>query len=99
MLGFYAAHQPRQLEYEIGRRGLSIGGKYHGYDEFKSFSILPEGAFSSIVFMPLKRFAPPITIYYAPEDEEKILAVLSGSLPYEEPRRDAVDSLMKRIRF
>lgn len=99
VLAFYASHQPRQLEYTADQNGIQIGHKFRSYDEFKSFSVVPEGAFSSIVFMPLKRFAPATTIYYPPEDEDKILAILSNQLPYEEPRRDAVDNLMRRIRF
>jgi hypothetical protein len=99
LMGVYGSHQPRQLEYKISPRGLSIGGKYHTYEEFRSFSVLQEGAFSSINFMPLKRFAIPLTIYYAPEQEEEIISLLSGSLPFEEHRSDAVDTLMRRIRF
>jgi hypothetical protein len=99
LMGVYGSHQPRQLEYQISPRGLSIGGKYHSYEEFRSFSVLQEGAFSSINFMPLKRFAVPLTIYYAPEQEEQIIGLLSGSLPFEEHHSDAVDTLMRRIRF
>jgi hypothetical protein len=99
VLGSYGSRQPRQLDYHLDGQGIGIGPKRYFYGEFKSFSVIPEGAFSSITFMPLKRFSPPISIYYAPEDEEKILALLSQYLPFEEPRRDAVDSLMRRIRF
>jgi len=99
LLGIYASHQPRQLEYEINQNGIGIGGKYHSYDEFKSFSVVPEGAFSSIVFMPLKRFGVPLTIYYAPNDEDTILDVLSDQLPFEAHHFDLIDSILKRIRF
>ncbi|PIZ63306.1 hypothetical protein COY17_00815 [Candidatus Saccharibacteria bacterium CG_4_10_14_0_2_um_filter_52_9] len=99
LLAVYAARQPRQLQYRLDGQGIIIGDKHYGYHEFRSFSVLPEGAFSSIVFMPLKRFAPPISIYYAPEDEDGILNLLSERLPFEQARRDAVDSLMRRIRF
>ena len=99
IFGIYAAHKPRQLEYQLDQSGLTIADKHYPYHEFKTFSLQPEGAFASIVFMPLKRFAPVTTIYYPPEDEDKILTVLSAHLPFEEPRRDAVDSLMRRIRF
>ena len=95
----YGAHKPRQLEYRVDIRAVTIGGKTYGYDQFRSFSVIPEGAFSSIVFMPLKRFAVPITIYYAPQDEDKIVELLSVQLPYEQRRRDAVDSLMRKVRF
>ncbi len=99
VLGSYGTRKPRQLEYQVDQKGLTIGGKHHSYEEFKSYSVTPEGAFSGISLMPLKRFAPIITIYYASEDEERIMAVLSPQLPYEEPQRDTVDSLMRRIRF
>lgn len=99
VLAIYGSHQPRQLEYKLDQRGISIGPRSFSYNEFRSFSVIPEGAFSSIVLMPLKRFAAPISIYYAPEDEERILAVLNNKLPFEQARRDAVDSLMRRIRF
>jgi hypothetical protein len=99
VFGSYGSRQPRQLDYHLDGQGIGIGPKRYRYGEFKSFSVIPEGAFSSITFMPLKRFSPPISIYYAPEDEEKILALLSQYLPFEEPRRDAVDSFMRRIRF
>jgi uncharacterized membrane protein len=99
VFGVYGARRPRQIQYRVDQRSLTIGDKRHGYDEFKSFTVMPEGAFSSIIFMPLKRFSTVTTIYYAPEDEEKILKILTGSLPYEEPRRDAVESLMRRIKF
>jgi hypothetical protein len=49
--------------------------------------------------MPLKRFATLTTVYYAPEDEDKIVNLLSKHLPLEEHKLDAVDHLMQRIRF
>ncbi len=97
--GIYAGHKPRELEYQVDTRGLSIGQKHFSYHQFKSFSVLPEGAFSSIVFMPLKRFAPPTTIYYPPEDENRIVSLLGNYLPHEERGHDAIDRLMHRIHF
>jgi hypothetical protein len=99
LLGVYAARSPRQLEYRLDRQGISVGNKHRPYDEFRSFSLAREGAFSSIVLMPLKRFAVPLTLYYAPTDEEQIVAILVDQIPFEEHRLDAVDSLMRRIRF
>jgi hypothetical protein len=99
LLGVYGSHKPRQLEYIVDGHGIGIGQKYYAYDEFRSFSVASDGAFSSLVFMPLKRFALPLTVYYAPDDEDRILGILSDRLPLEAHRQDAVDSLMKRIRF
>jgi hypothetical protein len=95
----YGARQPRQLPYRLDQSGLQIGDRHFPYGAFKSFAIMPEGAFSSIVLVPLKRFSPLTTIYYAPQDEERITAILSGHLPYEERKHDPIDKLMQRIRF
>jgi hypothetical protein len=99
ILGVYGARQPRQLDYRLNNRGLSIGPKHYDYNEFRSFMIMPEGAFSSIVFMPHKRFAPSLTIYYPPDDEQAIVGILDNQLPSEEGKRDAIDHLLHRIRF
>lgn len=99
VLGIYASHKPRQLEYQIDNQGIGIGQKRYDYREFKSFSVMPEGAFASIIFMPLKRFSPPLAIYYAPDDEDKIMGFLLDRLPFEEHKPDAADRLVRRIRF
>ncbi|HVV66478.1 MAG TPA: hypothetical protein VHB72_00185 [Candidatus Saccharimonadales bacterium] len=98
-LGVLANRKPRQLQYGLNGSGISIGSKHFDYGAFKSFSVVPEGAFSSIVLTPLKRFAPLTTIYYAPEDEDKILGVLSSFLPLQEQRPDAIDTVARRLRF
>jgi hypothetical protein len=99
LLGVYGARKPRELQYGLGPDIITIGDKQFHYGEFRSFSIIDDGAFSSIVFMPLKRFAPLLTIYYAPEDEDRIVAMLADRLPMDEHKLDAVDRLMRRIRF
>jgi hypothetical protein len=97
--GFYGARQPRQLQYSLDGRGLSIGQRHFFYEQFRSFSIMPEGAVSSIVFMPLKRFAMLTTIYYDPADEPKIIDLLIDRLPHEDRQKDMFDRLLWRIRF
>jgi hypothetical protein len=99
MLATYAARKPRQLNYQLDPAGLTIGTRHYSYNEFRSFSIVPEGAFSSIVFSPLKRFGTLTTIYYDPQDEERIVETISHRLPHEEHRPDPIDGMMRRIRF
>jgi len=99
ILAAYGSHKPRQLQYRVDKRGITVGQKTYSYGEFQSFSLVPEGAFASITFMPLKRFAAPLSIYFAPDDGDKIVELISQQLPYEQRRRDAVDSLMRKIRF
>jgi hypothetical protein len=98
-LGYFGSHKPRQLHYQIDGEGLTIENKFYDYGGFMSFSVLPEGAISSIIFLSHKRFLPPLTIYYDPADEQKIIDTLSARIPLEPGRRDAIDRLITRIRF
>lgn len=95
----YAGHKPRVLTYRLDRDGLTIGGKLYAYGQFHSFSVMEEGAIPSIVFMPLKRFMPLLTIYYDPKDEDTIVGMLAERLPLEQRKRDAIDSMLHKIRF
>lgn len=99
LFGFYAGHKPRQMSYSLDDRGLMVGGRFLPFSEFRSFSVVPEGAFASIELAPLKRFATVTTIYFDPADEDKIVSLLAAHLPMEEVQQDSVDQLMRRIRF
>lgn len=99
LFGTYGSRQPRQQQYVLDSRGLVIGDRQYAYSEFRSFGVIPENEFSSIVLMPLKRFAVPTTIYYDLADEQKILSMLSNYLPYQDRGHDPIDSLMRRLRF
>lgn len=99
LFAVYASHKPRTLQYRLSPDGLQIGEKLYAFQEFKTFSVTEEGMLSSVVFMPLKRFMPPLTIYVTQDIEEKVQSYLSNFLPLEQRASDAVDSLMRRIRF
>lgn len=99
LFGFLAAHKPRVLNYHIGPAGLTIDRKMYNFAEFKSFGVIDEGAFSSITFMPMKRFMPTLSIYYPPEEEETIVNALSNYLPFAPVSHDLIDRLMHRIRL
>lgn len=99
LFGVMAGRQPRQLQYAVYDQGITIGSKAYPYKDFRSFSVVDEGHFSSIVFMPLKRFAPPLSIYYHPDDERRIVEVIAVRLPMQAHKRDFVESLMRQIRF
>jgi hypothetical protein len=99
LLGVTAGRKPRVLEYHLDTRGLTVEEKFYPYSDFRSFAVMQEGAFSSIMFVPLKRFALPISIYYDPEDEEAIATVISQHLPIEERQHDTIDKITRGIRF
>ena len=80
-------------------RGLRLRGNFYDYGQFRSFAVVPEGTFQSITLMPLKRFMPMLTVYYSPEDEQKITDLLANQLPLENRGRDTLDRFLHHIRF
>lgn len=100
IFGVSASVRPRVLPYEITNIGVRIDGKMYQYGNYKSFALMHDGGvFSSVQLMPLKRFAPPVSMYFPPEEEQAIVTALSQYLPYEERKADATDRLLKKIRF
>ncbi|MGF7229104.1 MAG: hypothetical protein ACQR33_03915 [Candidatus Saccharibacteria bacterium] len=99
LFGFLAAHKPRVLSYHITPAGLTIDRKTYAFSDFKSYGVINEGAFSSITFIPLKRFMPTLSIYYPPEQEAAIVNALSNYLPFAPATHDLIDRLMHRIRL
>ncbi len=94
-----SAKKPQQRTFAVDNLGISVDDKFYPFDSFKSFSITSEGAINSIIFMPLKRLMPELTVYYPPEDEDRIISVLSVNLPNDQKEEKKVDRLMKRLRF
>ncbi len=99
LFGITAGRKPRTLQYQIDSSGVSIGDRFYPYSSLKTFSVLEEGAFNSIQLTPLKRFMPPISLYFPPEQEENIINLLGSYLPHEDRRHDPIDRLMRRVRF
>ena len=99
LFGVYASRKPQESDYAINGMGVTVRGRYHSFEEFRSFGVVPEAIFSSIIFMPLKRFSQAVTIYFLPKDEEEIVGLLSDRLPQEDHRHDLIDNFMRHIHF
>jgi hypothetical protein len=99
ILGIIAARQPRIVGYRLDRSGLTIGKQFHSYGSFKSFAVVDEGVFASITLLPIRRFDLPLSIYFAPEDEHKIMNVLSKYLPLQQGSLDSIERLMRSLHF
>ena len=99
LLAVYGTHRPREQQYVFDGRGFSVGSKSYRYDQFKSFSVLPEGGYSTITMMPLKRFGLQVTMHCPGEAQEAAVNTIGSQLPLAEPSRDHVDSLMRKIHF
>ena len=97
--GFFASRKPRTLQYMVDEKGISIGSKLYPYELFKSFAIMDEGAFSSLVLLPLKRFMPSISVYCPPDNEDDIVDILGAYLPEEQLSHDMLDRLLRKVRF
>jgi len=98
-LGVFAARQPQTKQYAITEDGIVCGDKNYSYAIFKSYSIVDEDAISCVWLRPLKRFMPTVVMYFAPDDEEKIVNMLDNFLAQEDREHDFVDKVSRRIRF
>jgi hypothetical protein len=98
-VSFFASRPPVSKKYVISRDGIMVDEKIYNYSDFKSFSVVEEGAINSIWFKPLGRFSTFLIIYYSPEDEDKIISMLNYYLPHEQRELDFIDRTMKRFRF
>jgi hypothetical protein len=99
ILGIAGARKPRVLTYRLDRTGIMVGPRLHRFAEYKSFALIDEGAFWSVVFLPTKRFAVPLSVYLAPEDEQRVIEVLGSYLPIQQGQMGSVDRLMRRMHF
>lgn len=99
IFGVYAGHKPRMQQYLLSEKGIQIGEKQYSFKSFKSFSVADEAGTANILFVPLGRFAPPLTVYVSLDMEAKVVDYLSLFLPFEQRRNDVVDGLLRRIRF
>lgn len=94
-----ANRKPRTLQYRVDAMGISVGGRDYVYDDFQSFAIIKEDSIESIMLTPQKRWASIITLYFDPNDGQKIFEVLSTFLPLEERTKDTIDKFLHKIRF
>ncbi len=99
LFGIMAARKPRELSYVVNEEGVHVGDKFYPYANFKSFSVIQEEGLESIWFMPLQRFMPGLSIYFAPTDGDRIVEALADFLPFEPRKIDPIDKLMHKIRF
>jgi len=99
VFGFEGRRKPRQIQYTVTHQGITIGNKFLPFHNFRSFAIIEDGPFPTLVFLPLKRFALTATAYVDPKDADTIVDIIADRLPIEDRSHDAVDRLMRRIRF
>jgi len=98
-IGVFATRPPRTLHYALTDAGIQIEQSGYHYSDFRAFGIINDGPLYSVMLIPVKRFMPAVNIYFDENDGEKIVDILGTRLPMEDLHLDAVDRLMRRLRF
>jgi hypothetical protein len=100
IFGVTAGRKPRSVQYLVDQHGITVNRAFRSYTEFKSFALVEEAAVDSIIFMPLKRFTLPLSLYVEPQDVDAVVAKLSDYLPLDPHHdHDLIDQFVQRIHF
>lgn len=96
----YARRPPREIQYTLsGRQGLYIGDHLYHLSGFRAFGLIQDGNHHSIMLIPVKRFAPGVSVYFPEEAGEQIVDILGQRLPMETLKLDAIDVLVRKLRL
>ncbi len=98
-MGVFAFRPPHVLHYNLNDNGVQIGDKTFHYSDFRAFGILEDGAFFTMTLIPLKRFAPSLSVYFSEAQGEDIVDIVGAHLPMEHIEPDIIDHVMRRLRF
>lgn len=96
----YARRPPREIQYTLsGKQGLYIGDTLHHLSEFRAFGLIQDGDHHSIMLIPVKRFAPGVSVYFPEEAGEQIVDILGQRLPMETLKLDVIDVIVRKLRL
>ena len=98
-LVLFAARKPSAQTYTLDGDVLRVGNKAYYLHDFKAFSVIEEGQVAELILRPLKRFLPMVSVYVGPDQVDGLADYLADFLSFEPHKPDAVDSLLRRIRF
>ncbi|HMM62020.1 MAG TPA: hypothetical protein PKC86_00495 [Candidatus Saccharibacteria bacterium] len=96
----YSRRPPRQINYTLsGSQGLYVGEKLYHFNEFKAFGLIKDGENHSIMLLPVKRFAPGVSVYFPEEVGEEVVDILGARLPMEKLKLDVIDIVVRKLRL
>jgi len=96
----YINRPPRILTYGLSaQQGLYIGEKLYHLNDFRAFGLIQDGEHNSIMLIPVKRFAPGVSVYFPEEAGEEIVDILGQRLPMENLKLDVVDVIVRKLRL
>ncbi len=96
-LTIYSHRPPRQMSYVLSDKGLYINEKLHPMAEFKSFGVMREEAWPSVMLIPVKRFRPGLTVHFPVEAGEAIVDMLGSRIPMQDIKLDFFDKLIRQL--
>lgn len=96
---FLGSRKPRQQAYRLQEEFVQIGQRAYSLHDFKAFSVDEQSPVLGVTLMPLKRLMPPVVLYVDEAHEEAVVDYIADFLPLEPHKVDAMDSLLRRLRF
>ena len=96
-LMIYSHRPPKIINYVLSDKGIYINEKLHPMSEFRSFGILREESIPGLMFIPIRRFRPGLTIHFPIEAGEAIVDLLGSRIPMQELRLDVFDRVIKTL--
>ena len=93
-------HRPaRLLSYTWSSKGLTINDQLHPTGEFRSFGVTRDETHNALVFIPVKRFRPGLTVYFPSEIGEELVDAVGAYLPIQDVHPDAFDKIIRKLRI
>lgn len=94
----YSRRSPKEVSYTLSiDQGLYIGEKLYHFSDFKSFGLIRDNDQHSIMLIPIKRFAPGVSVYFPDEVGERIVDILGARLPMESLKLDMIDVIVRKL--
>lgn len=94
----YYRQPTKEINYTLSPdKGVYIDNVLHAYEDFKSFGVLNQGQFFTLVLIPTKRFGQSMTIHFPEQFGERIVDMVGQHLPMQEMKTDAIDRIIRRI--
>lgn len=90
---------PKVINYAISPKGVYVADKLYDFSEFRSFGVRQDEAYNSAILLPVKRFAPELTIYFTDQEGETIVNMLGSRLPMQEVRVDTLEKIIRLIKL
>ncbi len=96
----YTKKEPREINFSLSHRGVSIGDKLYAYNELKSFWIFYEPPrLKQLSLQSKKVFSPYIRVPLANQNPNQIRIFLLKYLPEIEQEESLIDILSDKIGF